>query len=113
MSCVARVNPTPSSPAASISLAIRSSDPTTQLVQLCQSELVGPFDDDGVGIRHIDTGFNDGAADQNVQLSVVEIVHHRFELSFRHLTMANTNPYLREHFSELCSALINRAYFVM
>src|ERR1700722_2982128 len=44
----------------SIGLVLSSADPSTQLVQVGQTEPVCAVNDDGVGIRNVQTTFNDG-----------------------------------------------------
>ncbi|MNF07069.1 hypothetical protein D3C80_2071640 [compost metagenome] len=55
---------------------VRTPDAATQLMQLRQTKVIGPFDDDGIRRRDIDTGFDDGGTHQHVETLVVEIVHH-------------------------------------
>ncbi len=45
-----------------VGAVVRASDATAQLVQLGQPEAVGTVDDDGVGGRNVDAGFDDGGA---------------------------------------------------
>ena len=55
---------------------VRASDSPAQLMELCQSEFVGPLNDDGVGVGNIDTRLNDRRAHENVMMLVVEVRHH-------------------------------------
>src|SRR5690606_30489533 len=43
----------------------RPADPPAQLMELCKSELVGIFYDKRIGIRNIDTGFDNGGTDED------------------------------------------------
>ena len=55
-----------------------SAHTTAQLVQLRQAKFVGARNYNGVGSRHIDAGFNDGGAQQNVVALRHKIAHHFF-----------------------------------
>jgi len=41
---------------------VAAADAAAQLVQLREAELVGAVDDDGVGVRVVDAGLDDGRA---------------------------------------------------
>jgi hypothetical protein len=45
---------------------MRAADPTPELVELRQAELVRAVDDDGVRGGDVDAGLDDGGAQQNV-----------------------------------------------
>jgi hypothetical protein len=72
-----------------VGLMMRTPDAATQLVELGQAEMVGPLDDNGVGGRNIDAGFDNRGADQHVETLVVEVVHHAFQLALAHLAVAD------------------------
>ena len=54
-----------------------AADATAQLVELGQAELVGAMDDQGVGGRDVQPALDDVGGDQDVELAVVEVAHHR------------------------------------
>ena len=66
---------------------VRTPHPPAQLIQLRQTEFIGPLDNDGIGRRHINAGFNDRGTDQHIKAAVVKIQHHRLQLFLRHLPM--------------------------
>ena len=75
---------------------VGAADPAAQLVQLGQAESVRAFDNNGIGIGHINTGFDDGATHQDVVLLVVESPHHLFQLLFAQLPVGNPNTQVRQ-----------------
>ncbi len=79
---------------------MRTPDATTQLMQLRQAKVIGPLNDDGIGGRYVDTGFDNGGTDQHVETLMVEIVHHTFQITLTHLTMANSDTRFRHQFAE-------------
>jgi hypothetical protein len=68
---------------------VRAADAAAQLVQLRQAELVGAVDDDGVGVRDVDAGFDDGRAQQHVEALPVEVEHHALQLALGHLAVGD------------------------
>jgi hypothetical protein len=70
---------------------VRAADAAAQLVQLGQAEAVGAMDDDGVGARDVDAGFDDGGAHQHVEALAVEIEHHLFQLALGHLAVGDAD----------------------
>ena len=57
--------------------------------------MVRSLDNNRVGGWDIDTGFDNGRADQNVKTLMVEVVHHAFQFAFAHLPVTNGNPRFR------------------
>jgi len=78
-----------------IGLMVRATDPAAQLMQLGQAELVGAINDNGVGRRNINTGFNNGGTNQHVETAVIKIRHHRFQVALAHLAVGNADPGIR------------------
>ncbi len=70
-------------------------------MQLCQAELVGPVDDDGVGAGHVDAGFDDGGTDQHIEAPVIEVAHHRFQFPLAHLPVGNADAGVRDQFADV------------
>ena len=60
-----------------------------QLVELGEAETIGPVDDDGVGRRDVEPRFHDGRGDEDVDLAVDELDHHRLQLALGHLAMGH------------------------
>ena len=70
-----------------IGLVAASSDAAAQLVQLREAERVGPIDEDGVGVGHIDAGLDDGGGNQHIRLAAEKFQHHGFQRFGIHLSM--------------------------
>ncbi len=60
-------------------------------MELGETELVGPVDDDGVGGGYVDAAFDDGGADQDVVALVIEVEHHLLQLPLAHLSMGDAD----------------------
>ena len=58
-----------------VGLMVGAANATAELMQLSQSEPVGSLNDDGVGVGDVDPRLDDGRADQNMVVLVVEIRH--------------------------------------
>ena len=85
----------------------------TQLVQLGQTELVGAADQNRVGRRNIDTGFDDGRAQQNVVALGHKVAHDFFQLALGHLAVGHGNAGLGQDFFELLLAVFDGLDFVV
>ena len=79
-----------------VGLMMRAADAAAQLVQLGEAEAVGAVDDDGVGGRDVDAGFDDGRAQQDVEAALVEIAHRQFQLALAHLPVGNAYSRFRQ-----------------
>jgi len=90
-----------------VGLVVTASDAAAQLMQLCQAELVGALDDDGVGARHVDAGLDDGRGDQHVEALVVEVAHHLFEVALAHLPVADGDACFRHQCGEVGGAFLD------
>jgi hypothetical protein len=66
-------------------------DPAPQLVQLRQAEGIRPVDDQRVGIRDIQPGFDDRRAQQHIHFAPYEGVHCPLQLVLVHLPMADAD----------------------
>ena len=71
-----------------------STDAPPQLVELAEAEHVRPVDDEGVDRRHVDTGFDDGGADQHVVVALGEVDHDLFKTCLVHLAVRDRDPRL-------------------
>ena len=79
-----------------IGTAVGTSDTSPQLIQLGQSEAVGIFNNEGVHVRHVHAGFDNGRADQNIRL-----MFHQLPPDLRHFRLAHSpvchqNPCVRQ-----------------
>ena len=90
-----------------------AADPTAQLVQLGQTKLVGPVNNDRVGSRNIKTRLNDRRAQQHIGPVVQEVEHDRFEVALGHLAMANRQAGLGHQRPQLVGHTLNRLHPVM
>ncbi len=77
-----------------VGLAAGAAHPAPDLVQLGQAHAVGILNDQGVAVAHVDAGFNQGGADQHVDLAVQQLLPNR-ELLLGHLAVGNAHPRTR------------------
>ena len=84
-----------------VGLGLAAAHPAPQLVELGQSHGMGPVDDDGVGRRDVQTGFDDGGAHQDIDFPAPEAHHHLLQFLFGHLAMGHGHPGLRHHFLDM------------
>ena len=92
---------------------VTTSDAASQLVQLCEPELVGAVHDDRVGNRNVDARFDDGCADEHIELAPVELAHDALKFSLAHLAVGNANARFRNQLSEHLGAGLNGIHVVM
>ncbi len=78
-----------------VGLMIRAADAAAQLIELREPELVGVVHDHRVDVGNVDPVFDDRRGDEHVELAVDEALHHRLELGFAHLTVADRDPRAR------------------
>ncbi|MNY55558.1 hypothetical protein D3C86_1915450 [compost metagenome] len=76
----------------SVSLVMRATNPSPQLMQLCQSQALRIVNKDGVGSRDIYASLNDCGANQNIKPVIIKISHNKLKVVFVHLTVCNTHP---------------------
>ena len=82
-------------------------------MQLCEPELVGAVHDDRVGNRNVDARFDDGCADEHIELAPVELAHDALKFSLAHLAVGNANARFRNQLSEHLGAGLNGIHVVM
>ena len=92
----------------SIGLVVRAPHAAAQLVELCQPEFVGAADDDGVGAWHVDAGFDDGGAQQQVVTLGHKVAHHTLQLALGHLAVGNGDTCLGQQFLQFVAPGQNR-----
>ena len=56
-----------------ISLMMGAPDSAAELVKLRQAKLICALDDNGIGVGYINAGFDDGRANENMVMLVLEI----------------------------------------
>src|SRR6266513_927043 len=74
-----------------VCLVLGSADASTQLIQIGETKLICPIDDDGVCIRNIEPAFNDRGANEHIGFASDESCHDRFQLVCVHLAMSDFN----------------------
>ena len=77
-------------------LLVSTSYPSAHLMQIAQSEILRLIDDDGVGIRNIDTALDDGRCQQDIVIIVHKIEDDLFQFLRLHLSVSDTNPAIRD-----------------
>jgi hypothetical protein len=77
-----------------IGLVVGSANTATELMKLSQAEPIGSVDHNRVSGRNIDTGFDDGGAEQDINTLLMEISHDPFKIAFVHLAVGNINSCL-------------------
>ena len=92
---------------------VRSTNPATQLMQLCQAKFIGAVHDDGICCGYVDTCFNDGGAEQDIATLRYKLPHDRFQLTFMHLPMRNTNACLGDEGLQSMATILNRFHFIV
>ena len=66
-------------------------------MQLGKSHAVGVLDDEGVDVRHVDAGLDDGRADEDLRLACDHALHDRRELLLVHLAVRHVYDRAVEH----------------
>ena len=90
-----------------------TSHPSPKLVELAQTEPVGIFDNQGVGVGNVQTGFDDSGAYQNLNISVCHGVHHIAEGGFRHLSVGDPYGDIRDSPLDGRGALVNGLHLIV
>jgi hypothetical protein len=87
---------------------VGSADPAPDLVQLRQAQLIGALDDQCVGLRNVETGFDDRRRDEHVSVAAQERVHLLLELALAHLSVRDEEAQLRCELTKLLRRLVDR-----
>src|SRR5690625_4533011 len=74
---------------------------TSQLVELRQTELVGPVNNNGVSAGDVDTGFYNRGAHQDIETLVVEVRHDTFQVALAHLAVSDAHPRFGHQLAQL------------
>ena len=72
-------------------MAARTADAPAQLVQLRQTQPVGILNDEGVDVRNVEAGLDDGRADQHLNLAVGHALHDVAERFLAHFSVRNAD----------------------
>ena len=84
-----------------------ASDPSSQLVELRESEQVGAIDDERVHRGHVEPALHDRGADQHVVLAIGEIEHHPLEPTFVHLPVRDRDARLGDQMAHLLGHVLD------
>src|SRR5690606_16481835 len=84
-----------------------------QLMQLGQPQPVGAVNHDGVGRGHINAGFDNRCAQQDVVALLVKAFHDLFQFAFGHLAMRNGNARFGHQLFQFGAAVMNGVDFIM
>ena len=94
---------------------MRPADTSTELMQLRESEAIGPIDDDCIRARHIDTAFDNCRAHEDMNSPVIKIEHDLFEVMLAHLAVCDLNRrvgndflYLAGIFFDVFDAIVDK-----
>src|SRR5438270_2753748 len=92
---------------------MRTADAAAQLIELRKSESIGAIDEHGVGVGHVQSGFDDHRRDEYVDLAVDEGAHHFLQVSLPHLSMAHTNTRARDDSPDMFRHTIDRFHSIV
>ena len=96
-----------------VSLVMRATNTAAQLMQLGKAELIGAVDDDGVGVRVVDAGFDDGRTQQQIVFLLREFAHHPLQLALRQLTVADHDARFRQQLFKTLAHVFDGVHFVV
>ena len=96
-----------------IGLVVGTAHSSAQLVELSQTQAIRTVNDDGVGSRHVNAGFNNRGTQQHVVALLVEALHDGFQFALRHLAVGHCNTGFRHQFFQTGTAVMNGFDFVV
>ena len=70
-----------------------AADAPADLVELRQTQEVGPLDDQGVGVGDVQTALDDGGGHQHVVVAAQEVQHHPLQLLLVHLAVGHAEAH--------------------
>ncbi|CAB4610722.1 unannotated protein [freshwater metagenome] len=76
-------------------------------MQLAQAKSLGTINNQGVGIRNIDSGFDDRGRNQHIKTLFPEIDHHLLERRLAHLPMGNRDAGFGHELGQIGSTLVD------
>ena len=92
---------------------MRTPDATAQLVQLRQTEVIRAFNNNGVGCRDVDPGFDNGCTNQHVETLMMEIIHHPFQFALAHLPVTDGDPRFWHQFCQPFGGFLNVFHIIV
>lgn len=96
-----------------VGLAVGSPDAASELVELRKTEVVGVFDDQGVGVGDIESGFDDGRTDKDIDFTLDESDHNGFQFALAHLAVSNGDSGMGDEFFDAVGDVIDALYSVI
>ena len=69
--------------------------------------------DDGVGVRYVNTRFNNRGAEQDIRATVVKIAHDALQIALVHLSVGNRDARFGDEFGEHLTAVLDGGDFVV
>ena len=94
-------------------MAAGPAHPAPELMELTQTQAVGMFNDQGIGIGNVQAGLNDGGTYQHLNLPVCHRLHHISQGLLSHLAMGHGDGQLRHPPFHSGCALIDGLHPVM
>ncbi len=95
-----------------VGLRARAPHAALQLVHLRQAQPLRVLDDERVGVRVVDAALDDGGGHQHIQLAGSEVLHHLFQLLFRHLAVRHAHARLARSGLHAAHRLVDGAHAV-
>ena len=90
-----------------------ATDTATQLMQLRKPEFIRTAHQNRVGAGHINTSFDDGGAQQNIEALRHKVTHDFFQLTLWHLPMRHSDAGFGNQFLQALFAVLDGLDFVM
>ena len=96
-----------------VSSVFKSPHSSAKLMKLRQPKPVCVIYNDRIGIRNINSRFDNRRANQNIDLPKHKFYHRFFKFVFMHLPVRNTNPKFRYQLLNIISEFLDRLHPVM
>ena len=97
----------------SVCLVLRPADAPAQLIQIGETKLVRPIDDDSVCVRYIETAFDDRGANEHIDFPGNESRHNAFQFVGIHLAMPDLNSRLWTKIDDPIPHPLNTRYAIV
>lgn len=94
-------------------MAVGAAYSAPKLVELGEAELVGIFDDEGISVGNVESGFDNSGADEDINFALDESDHNGFEFSLVHLTVTDGNTGLGNEFLDFFCDVIDAVHAVV
>lgn len=82
-------------------------------MQLRQTEVIRAFNDNSVGCRDVDPGFDNGWLNQHVETLMMEIIHHPFQFALAHLPVTDGDPRFWHQFCQPFGGFLNVFHIIV